>query len=202
MGRLMLTIGQRIPKFSVKAYHLGKIRNVSSADFRGKWLVLVFYPGDFTFICPTELEELADSYGRFTSLGAEILSISRDDVLDHERWHEFSAGISKIRYPMGSDLEGRVYDLFGIYSKDKMESARATYIFDSKGILRAVETHDNRVGRSAPEILRMLTAAIYVQMHTGELCPASWEPGRPTINLKTGILEMPRNATKKGHKPR
>lgn len=180
----MLTIGQRIPEFSVEAYHRGTIRKVSSADFRGKWLVVAFYPADESFVCPTELEELADGYDKFVSLGAEVLAISRDSALEHKKWHDASARIAKIQYPMGSDEDGTIYRLFGIYTDDQKNSARATYIFDSEGILRSVDFHDNRVGRSTPEILRMLAAAIYVQLHENELCPASWEPGGPTIHLK------------------
>jgi peroxiredoxin (alkyl hydroperoxide reductase subunit C) len=123
-----------------------------------------------------------------------------DDVLRHQRWHESTPGISKIKYPMGSDQNGKIYNLFGIHSKYKRASVRATYIFDSEGVLRAAETHDNRVGRSVSEILRMLAAAIYVQMHADELCPEGWEPGKPTINSKTGTLETSLNSSKRGHK--
>jgi peroxiredoxin (alkyl hydroperoxide reductase subunit C) len=179
----MLTIGQKMPDFTMDVYHRGEIRKISSADFNGKWLVLVFYPGDETFVCPTELEELAKSNERFSDIGAKILSISRDNALDHKRWHESDERISKIGYPMGSDEDGTVYKLFGIYTEDRLASPRATYIFDPEGILRVMDVHDNRVGRSVAEILRMLAAAVYVQLHAGEMCPEGWKPGKPTIHV-------------------
>jgi alkyl hydroperoxide reductase subunit AhpC len=179
----MLTIEQKIPDFTIDTYLLGEIRKMSATDFYGKWLVLIFYPGDETFVCPTELEELAKNNDRFTDIGARILSISRDSVIEHKKWHEDDERISRVGFPMGSDEDGTVYKLFGIYTEDKHASPRATYIFDSKGILRAMDIHDNRVGRSTAEILRMLAAAVYVQLHADEVCPASWQPGKPTIHV-------------------
>lgn len=179
----MLTIGQKIPDFTIDVYHLGEIKKISSTDFDGKWLVLIFYPGDETFVCPTELVELAKSNDRFTESEAKILTISRDNALEHKKWHEMDERISRVGYPMGSDEDGTVYKLFGIYSEDRLASPRATYIFDSKGILRAIDIHDNRVGRSTAEILRMLAAARYVQVHADEMCPEGWQPGKPTIHV-------------------
>jgi peroxiredoxin (alkyl hydroperoxide reductase subunit C) len=177
-------VGEKIRDFSVNVLWEGKTGSVSSADFRGKWLVIVFYPGDFTFVCPTELVELADNYAKFTDLGAEILSISMDSVLSHQTWAAFSKEIQKINYPMGSDPEGTVTQLFGVYTPDGT-TRRSTFIVNPEGVLVAQEVHDDRIGRSTSEILRKLAAAKHVEENEHTMCPASWVPGKPDIHVDT-----------------
>lgn len=181
----MLQIEKQIPAFEVEAYHAGKIKKIKSATYRGKWLVLLFYPADFTFVCPTELKEAADNYKEFTKLGAEVMSISTDTVYVHKAWHDQSPTIKKIQYPMIADPTGKMCRDFGTYIEDEGLSRRATFIIDPKGILKAIDIHSNDIGRSTEEILRKLTAAKFVSEHEGMVCPASWRPGQKT--LKPGL---------------
>lgn len=181
----MIRIGDTIKDFDLEAYHNEDFRKMRFSDYRGKWIILAFYPADFTYICPTELEELADNYDVFKSLNAEVLSISTDSVFAHKAWHDISKSIKKIRYPMLSDQTGKVCREFGTYIDDEGQSLRATFIINPEGILKAMDMHDNSIGRSAAEILRKLEASRFVAEHDGEVCPASWKPGNKT--LKKGI---------------
>jgi NADH-dependent peroxiredoxin subunit C len=178
----MIKIGQEIPDFEVDAYLDEDQRKVKFSDYRGKWLVLIFYPADFTFICPTELEEAANLYDDFKALDAEVMSVSTDTVFVHKAWHDNSPSIKKIRYPMLADPSGRLCREFGTYIDSEGLSLRGSFIIDPDGRLKAFEIHDNSIGRSAKELLRKLQAAKFVRDNGGALvCPASWEPGRETI---------------------
>lgn len=177
----MIKIGQLIPDLTLEAFHENDIKKIRLADWRGRWIILVFYPADFTFVCPTELAELADHYEQFRALGAEVMSVSTDTVFVHKAWHDQSPAISKIRFPMIADPTGKLCREFGTYIEDEGLSLRGSFIIDPNGILKACEKHDNSIGRSAKELLRKLQAAIYVSQHDGEVCPASWEPGKDTL---------------------
>jgi len=177
----MIKIGQKIPDFTLEAYHQGKINKIKLSDYKGKWLVLIFYPADFTFICPTELEEAAEYYPEFQKLGAEILSVSTDTVFVHKAWHDHSPSIKKIKFPMVADPTGKLCLEFGTYIEEEGLSLRATFIVDPDGKLVAYEMHDNSIGRSIKEILRKFQAAKFVREHKGQVCPASWEPGKKTL---------------------
>ena len=177
----MIQIDQEIPDFDLEAFHNEEIKRVKLSDYRGKWLVLIFYPADFTFICPTELEEAANYYEEFKKLGAEILSISTDTVYVHKAWHDQSPAISKVKYPMLADPTGRLCREFGTYLEEEGLSLRGSFIIDPDGILTAFEIHDNSIGRSAKELLRKLQAAVFVRENQGQVCPASWEPGEETL---------------------
>jgi peroxiredoxin (alkyl hydroperoxide reductase subunit C) len=145
------------------------------------WLVLLFYPADFTFICPTELEEAAEYYEQFKNEGAEILSVTTDTAFVYKAWHDSSPSIAKISYPMVADPTARLCRYFGTYIEDVGLSLRGTFIIDPEGVLKAMDIHDNSIGRSAEEILRKLQAANFVRQHQGEVCPASWKPGKKTL---------------------
>lgn len=177
----MVKIGEKIEEFELDAYHANEIKRINSSKLLGKWVVLAFYPADFTFVCPTELEELAENYDEFKKLNAEVLSISADTVFVHKAWHETSPAINKVKYPMLSDPTGKVSKQFGCYIEDEGHPTRATFIIDSDGILRYIEMHDNSIGRSAKEILRKLRAIQFVRENPDHVCPASWEPGRKTL---------------------
>jgi peroxiredoxin (alkyl hydroperoxide reductase subunit C) len=182
----MLRIGESIPDFNLEAFHNEKITKVNlSKDYKGKWVVLVFYPADFTFICPTELEELANAYEQFKKEGAEVLSVSTDTVFTHKAWHDNSPAIKKIRYPMVADPTGKLCKAFGTYIDEEGLSLRGSFVVNPEGKLVACELHDNSIGRSAAELLRKLQAAKYVKEHPGNVCPASWNPGGKT--LKPGL---------------
>ncbi|MDP2629916.1 MAG: redoxin domain-containing protein [Candidatus Uhrbacteria bacterium] len=185
-----LQIGSVLPALELAAYDPKKDEEVKlkTADYRGKWLIFFFYPADFTFVCPTELEEMADLYAEFTKLGAEVLSVSTDTVFAHKAWHDNSAAIKKVQFPMVADPAGEISKLFGTYitaGGDMGLSLRGSFIIDPDGALKIIEVHHNDIGRSAKELLRKLRAAKFVRENGGQVCPASWEPGDKT--LKPGM---------------
>lgn len=185
----MLKIGDKIKDFTLKTYQNGKESKVRLSQFKGKWLILFFYPADFTFVCPTELEEMANAYHEFKKLGAEIVSVSTDTVWVHKAWHDTSKAIAKIKFPMAADPTGELCREMGTYIEtggDAGLSLRGTFVIDPDQKLMALEIHHNDIGRSAKELLRKLQAAVFVRQSGGALvCPASWEPGKKT--LKPGM---------------
>ncbi len=177
----MVKIGSEVPDFKLHAYHDDNFKDVRLSDYRGKWVVLMFYPADFTFICPTELEDAAQAYDDFKNSDAEILSVSTDTHFVHKAWHDVSPAIKKIKYPMLADPTGEMCRAFGTYIDEEGVSLRATFIIDPDGILKSYEIHDNSIGRSSSEILRKLQAAKFVRESEGEVCPANWKPGSKTL---------------------
>lgn len=180
-----LEINAQAPKFEAKAFHDNDIKTVKLDDYKGKWVVLFFYPADFTFICPTELGEMADSYEELKQLGVEVLSVSTDTAFVHKAWWDNSETIKKIKFPMVADPNGEICRSYGTYIADEGVSLRGTFIIDPDGALKAFELHDNSIGRSSKELVRKIKAAQFVREHDGEVCPASWEPGKET--LKPGL---------------
>ena len=181
----MVKIGQKVQDFEVSTYQNNDVKKVKLSDFKGKWVVMLFYPADFTFICPTELEEAANHYEEFQKAGAEILSVSTDTVYVHKAWHDVSPAIKKIKFPMVADPTGNLCREFGTYIDEAGLSLRGSFIIDPDGVLKAYEIHDNSIGRSAAEILRKVQAAKFVRENKGEVCPANWKPGGKT--LKPGL---------------
>jgi len=182
---IMLKINEEVPDFEAETYQNDQIKKMKLSDHRGKWMVLVFYPGDFTFVCPTELQELGELYNSFKKEGAEVFSVSKDTVYVHKAWHDNSPAISKISYPMIADPSGRICREFGTLMEDEGLSLRGSFIIDPDGVLKAEEIQDNNIGRDMHELLRKLQAAKFVREHKGNVCPASWHPGEET--LKPGL---------------
>lgn len=180
----MARINQKIDDFALQAYHKGEFKKVHLSDYKGKWMVLFFYPADFTFVCPTELGDMADHHAEFLKEGAEILSVSCDTEFVHHAWHEASPTIKKINYPMLADPTGTLSKYFGVYVEEEGLPLRGTFIVDPDGVLKVAEVNDNGIGRNAKEALRKLQAAKFVREH-GEVCPANWTPGAKT--LKPGL---------------
>ena len=177
-----LRIGDTAPELALKTYYQDKEMTLQTKDYRGKWLVLFFYPADFTFVCPTELEELAHMYADFQKEGAEIMSVSTDTVFVHKAWHDNSPAIKTITFPMVADPTGELCQLFGTYISKEGLSLRGTFIIDPDGVVKTIEIHDNSIGRSGKELLRKLRAAKFVRdNHGAQVCPASWEPGSDTL---------------------
>lgn len=182
-------VGEVIPDFEFEAYQDDDTKTMKFSDFRGKWLVIAFYPADFTFVCPTELEELAKLYPKFKEINAEVVSFSTDTVFTHKAWHDTSEAIKQIAYPMGADPSGKIAYAFGVLvdgdgtelSEDEGLAMRGSFIIDPSGILRSMEINHNSIGRKAAETLRKIQAAQYVETHPGNVCPASWEPGDDTL---------------------
>jgi len=181
----MLKINNEAPKFNLEAYHQDEITRVNLDDLKGKWVVLVFYPGDFTFVCPTELGELADNYGDFKKLSAEVLVCSTDTVYVHKAWHDASETINKIEFPMLADPTGNTARDYGVMIEEEGLAFRGTFIIDPDGVVKSFEVNDKPIGRSSAELIRKLQAAQFVREHSGEVCPASWKPGSKT--LKEGL---------------
>ena len=169
----------------LEAFQNNEIKKVHLRDYRGKWTILFFYPADFTFICPTELGDMADLYEQFKKEDAEVLSVSTDTAFVHKAWHDESETIGRINFPMVADPTGKLSRQMGVYIEDEGVALRGSFVIDPDGILKAFEIHDNSVGRSANELLRKLQAAKFVREHGGEVCPANWKPGGDT--LKPGL---------------
>lgn len=182
-------VGEAVPDFEFQVYHNDEIKQMTLSALRGKWIVLCFYPADFTFICPTELEELAQLYPKFQAINTEVISVSSDTVHTHKAWHDTSEAIKQVKYPMAADPAGKLSYAFGVlienegpgFTPDEGLAMRGTFIIDPVGILRAMEINDNSMGRKAAETLRKLQMAQYVETHKGQVCPASWEPGDDTL---------------------
>ena len=170
-------------KFKATAYQNGEFINVTSDSLRGKWSVVVFYPADFTFVCPTELEDLADKYADFKNIDCEIYSVSCDTHFVHKAWHDASDTIKKIEYPMLADPTGLLARAFDVMIEDDGIAERGSFIVNPEGKIVAYEVIMGSVGRNADELLRRVEAAQFVAKHGGEVCPARWKPGAKTLNL-------------------
>ena len=174
-------INTEIKPFTATAYHNGKFVQVSDADLKGKWSVVFFYPADFTFVCPTELGDLADNYAEFQKLGVEIYSVSTDTHFTHKAWHDTSDTIKKIQYPMIGDPTGTITRNFGVMIEEAGLADRGTFVIDPEGKIQIVEINAGGIGRDALELLRKVKAAQYVASHPGEVCPAKWKEGEATL---------------------
>jgi peroxiredoxin (alkyl hydroperoxide reductase subunit C) len=180
-------INSQLPEFKAQVYHNGSFRTVSDKDVLGKWAVFFFYPADFTFVCPTELEDMANRYAEFQALGVEIYSVSADTHFVHKAWHDASETIRKIKYPMLADPTGALSRAFGVYIEEDGIAYRGTFVINPEGKVKVAEIHDNGIGRNAGELLRKVEAAQFVAAHPGEVCPAKWKKGdatlKPSIDL-------------------
>ena len=177
----MSLINTEVLPFEAQAFHAGEFKAVSDQDLHGKWSVVFFYPADFTFVCPTELGDLADNYEEFQRLGVEIYSVSTDTHFTHKAWHDTSYTVGKIRYPMVADPTGRISRNFDVLIEDEGIADRGTFVVDPDGKIQVVEITAGSIGRSATELLRKVRAAQYVREHPNEACPAKWEEGEETL---------------------
>lgn len=177
----MSLINSTLKPFKATAYHNGKFVPVTDADLKGKWSVVFFYPADFTFVCPTELGDLADHYATFKKLGVEIYSVSTDTHFTHKAWHDASETIKKIQYPMVGDPTGVISRNFEVMIEEEGLALRGTFVINPEGQIKIIETNDLGIGRSAVELIRKIQAAQYVATHDGEVCPAAWQPGEETL---------------------
>ncbi|EKV26134.1 Alkyl hydroperoxide reductase protein C [Caenispirillum salinarum AK4] len=177
----MSLINTEIKPFTAQAYKNGEFLQVTDADLKGKWSVVFFYPADFTFVCPTELEDLADNYAEFQQLGVEIYSVSTDTHFAHKAWHDTSDAIGKIQYTMVGDPTGTISRNFDVMIEEAGVANRGTFVIDPEGKIQLVEITAEGVGRDASELLRKIRAAQYVAAHPGEVCPAKWKEGEKTL---------------------
>lgn len=179
----MSLINTEVKPFKATAFHNGKFIELSEANLKvkGKWSVVVFYPADFTFVCPTELGDLADNYAEFQKMGVEIYAVSTDTHFAHKAWHDTSETIKKIQFPMIGDPTGALSRNFEVMIEEEGLALRGTFVIDPEGKIKTIEVHDNGIGRDAKELLRRVRAAQYVAAHPGEVCPAKWTPGEKTL---------------------
>ena len=174
-------INTKIKPFNATAYSNGDFVDVTEADLAGKWAVVFFYPADFTFVCPTELGDMADHYAQLQEMGVEVYSVSTDTHFTHKAWHDSSDTIGKINYPMIGDPTGAITRNFGVMIEEDGLALRGTFVINPEGEIKVAEVHDLGIGRSAKELVRKIQAAQYVAEHDGEVCPAAWEPGLETL---------------------
>lgn len=177
----MSLINTEVKPFTATAYHEGEFVTVSEADLQGKWSVFFFYPADFTFVCPTELGDLADNYAEFQKLGVEIYGVSTDTHFTHKAWHDSSDTISKVQYPLVGDPTGAITRNFDVMIEADGLADRGTFVIDPDGKIQLVEVNAGGIGRNATELLRKVKAAQYVRSHPNEVCPAKWEEGAETL---------------------
>ncbi|MEM7078978.1 MAG: alkyl hydroperoxide reductase subunit C [Pseudomonadota bacterium] len=177
----MGTVNSAILPFSATAFKQGDFVDVSDADIKDKWAIFFFYPADFTFVCPTELSDLADHYEELQSRGVEVFSVSTDTHFTHKAWHETSDAVGQVQYAMIGDPTGDITRNFGVMRDGQGLADRATFIVDPDGIIQSVEITAEGIGRNASELVRKVKAAQYVRAHPDEVCPAKWEEGEDTL---------------------
>lgn len=177
----MALINTKIKPFNASAFKKGEFIEVSDADLEGKWSIFFFYPADFTFVCPTELGDVADHYEELQSRGVEVYSVSTDTHFTHKAWHDSSDTIGKIEYTMIGDPTGAITRNFEVMREDQGLADRATFLVDPNGVIQAMEITAEGIGRDADDLLRKVKAAQYVASHPGEVCPAKWKEGEETL---------------------
>lgn len=177
----MALINTQIKPFNASAFKAGEFIEVSEQDLVGKWSVFFFYPADFTFVCPTELGDVADHYAELQSRGVEVYSVSTDTHFTHKAWHDSSETIGKIQYTMIGDPTGEICRNFDVMREGQGLADRGTFVVDPDGIIQAMEITAEGIGRDAEDLLRKVKAAQYVASHPGEVCPAAWKEGEATL---------------------
>ena len=177
----MTLLQHELTDFKVNAFQNNELNEVTKDDVLGHWSLFFFYPADFTFICPTELEDLADNYDTFKKLGCEIYAVSTDSHFTHMAWHSSSPAVGKVKFPMIGDPTLTISRNFGVLIEADGMAERGTFLINPEGQIVVIELHNGNIGRDAKELLRKLEAAQYVAAHPGEVCPARWTPGAKTL---------------------
>ena len=186
----MSMINKEVSDFSVQAYVNNSFKPVSKADILGKWSIFFFYPADFTFVCPTELEDLANKYEDFKAVGAEIYSVSTDTHFVHKAWHDASDRIKKIQYPMLADPTHALSKDFDVLIEADGLAERGSFIVNPEGKIVSYEVSAGNVGRNADELFRKLQACQFVHAHGDEVCPAKWQPGAETLKPSLDLVGL------------
>ena len=170
----MLSVNQSIPEFSAEAFHNGDFRTITTNDVKGKWSIFLFYPADFSFVCPTELADMQTQYAMLQKLDVEVYAVSTDSHTSHKSWHETNAAIRTVEYPMIGDQTGQVSQGFGVLTEKGDAALRGTFLVNPEGIVKVCEIHDIGIGRSTKDIIRKVLSAQYVSEHGGEVCLTAW----------------------------
>lgn len=184
----MSLIHKTVSDFKVKGFHRGEFIEVSRADIMGKWSVFFFYPADFTFVCPTELEDLADKYEDFKKIGCDVYSVSCDTHFVHKAWYDASDRIKKIQFPMLADPTAALAQDFDVYIEDSGLAERGSFVIDPHGRIVVYEVNSGSVGRNAEELLRRVQACQFVETHGDQVCPAKWKPGSETLKPSLDLV--------------
>ena len=184
----MSLINTQVKPFKATAYHAGKFIDLSEESLKGKWSVFMFYPADFTFVCPTELEDLANLQPEFAKMGVDVYGISTDTHFAHKAWHDTSDAIKKVQYPLIGDPTGLLSRNFEVMIEEEGLAYRGTFVINPEGFIKVMEVHDNGIGRDASELLRKVKAAQYVASHPGEVCPAKWTEGAATLKPSLDLV--------------
>lgn len=184
----MALIGTQVLPFTANAFHNGEFITVSEENFKGKWSVVVFYPADFTFVCPTELEDMQNQYATLKEMGAEVYSVSTDTHFTHKAWHDHSDAIGKIEYIMIGDPSQKVSRNFDVLNEEDGLAERGTFIIDPDGVIQTVEINAGGIGRDASQVVSKLKAAQYVRNNPGEVCPAKWKEGEATLKPSLDLV--------------
>ncbi len=185
---MIAIINSSVPEFSLQAFHKGEFKTITNADVADKWVIFFFYPADFTFVCPTELVDMAEKYAEFEAMGVEVYSVSCDSHFVHKAWWDTSDSIRKIEYPMLADPTGHLARAFGVMIEDAGMAYRGTFVVNTEGQIKLAEIQDNSIGRNADELLRKVKAAQFVASHDGEVCPAKWKEGDDTISPSIDLV--------------
>ena len=189
-GQYMSLINKEVNDFKVQAYVDNGFKEVSKADILGKWSVFFFYPADFTFVCPTELEDLANKYEDFKRVGCEIYSVSTDTHFVHKAWHDASDRIKRIQYPMLADPTHALSKDFEVLIEADGLAERGSFIVNPEGRIVSYEVSAGNVGRNADELFRKIQACQFVYDHGDEVCPAKWQPGAETLKPSLDLVGM------------
>ncbi|PZX07307.1 peroxiredoxin (alkyl hydroperoxide reductase subunit C) [Psychrobacillus insolitus] len=184
----MSLIGKEVLPFTGQAFRNGEFIEVTDQDFRGQWSVICFYPADFTFVCPTELEDLQDQYATLQDLGVEVFSASRDSHFTHKAWHDSSEAIGKITYTMIGDPAHVLSRNFEVFIEEEGAADRGTFIIDPDGVIQAIEINADGIGRDASILINKIKAAQYVRNNPGEVCPAKWQEGSETLKPSLDLV--------------
>ncbi|MDE8564451.1 alkyl hydroperoxide reductase subunit C [Anoxybacillus rupiensis] len=184
----MSLIGKEVQSFQAKAFHNGEFIDVTEQNFKGKWSVVCFYPADFTFVCPTELEDLQNNYATLKELGVEVYSVSTDTHFTHKAWHDTSETINKIEYIMIGDPSQKLSRMFDVLDEEAGLAQRGTFIIDPDGVIQAVEINADGIGRDASTLINKIKAAQYVRNNPGEVCPAKWQEGSATLKPSLDLV--------------
>ncbi|CCV63924.1 Peroxiredoxin [Alteracholeplasma palmae J233] len=177
----MALIGKKVSPFKLNAYHNDAFIEVDEKALEGKWSVIVFYPADFSFVCPTELEDLANNYTKFQALGCEVYSASTDTHFVHKAWHDASEKIRGIKFPMLADPAGKLAKDFDVLVEEDWQALRGSFVVNPEGVIVAYEINDMGIGRSAKDLLRRVEASQFVYEHGDQVCPANWTLGDETL---------------------
>lgn len=185
-------INTSVKPFSAKAYHAkdeyGEFIDITEENLKGHWAAFVFYPADFTFVCPTELSDLADHYEELKKLNVELYAVSTDTHFSHKAWHDSSESIKKIKFPMVGDPTGALARNFDVMIEEEGLALRGTFIINPEGKIKTIEVNDLGIGRSAADLVRKVQAAQYIEANPNEVCPASWKPGAETLKPSLDLI--------------